>query len=77
MTIKEVEPAHDGKWFFGQGNWGKIKEHEVFDLSLQMQSFIENKRGTLNEAGIETAKQFSWKNTARKIIDKCQHLIEK
>ena len=77
VTIKEVEPAHDGKWFFGQGNWGKIKEHEVFDLSLQMQSFIENKRGTLNEAGIETAKQFSWKNTARKIIDKCQHLIEK
>jgi len=68
VPIKDTEPAFDGKWFFGQGNWAKISDHEVFDLSMKMQNFILNKRGTANEAGIETAKQFSWSNTAREIL---------
>ena len=69
VTIKDVEPAHDGKWFFGQGNWAKISEHEIFDLSIKMQKFIENKKGTLNEAGIETAQRFSWTNSASRILE--------
>ena len=68
VTIKEVEPAFDGKWFFGQGNWAKIGEHQMLDLNMKMQRFIFDKKGTLNESGIETAKTFSWQNTARKIL---------
>ena len=68
VPIKEVEPAYDGKWFFGQGNWAKIGEHQIFDLGLKMQHFIENRKGTVNQAGIETAKSFSWKNSAEEII---------
>jgi len=70
VSIKDVEPAIDEKWFFGQGNWAKIGEHEVFDLAVKMQRFITDKKGTLNEDGIETAKQFSWNKTAKGIINK-------
>ena len=69
VTIKNKEPAHDGKWFFGQGNWAKISEREIFDLAIKMRSFVTDSKGTTNEAGVETAREFSWNNTARKIID--------
>ena len=70
VTISDVEPAFDGKWFFGQGNWAKMGAHEESDLYMKMMKFILDKKKTLNEAGIETAKKFSWQNTAREII-KC------
>ena len=72
IEIKETEPAFDGKWFFGQGNWAKIGEHEVFDLSVKMRDFILNKKGTANEQGIKTAKEFSWDNTAELIYKNVQ-----
>ena len=68
VAIKDVEPAFDGKWFFGQGNWAKFSAHEEMDLYMKMMKFILNKKGTVNEAGIETARQFSWENTAEKIL---------
>lgn len=68
VTISDVEPAFDGKWFFGQGNWAKIGSHEEMDLYMKMMKFILDKKGTSNQAGIETAKKFSWENTAEKIL---------
>ena len=70
VSISDVEPAFDGKWFFGQGNWAKIGAHEEMDLYMKMMKYILNKKGTVNQAGIETAKRFSWQNTAREMI-KC------
>jgi glycosyltransferase involved in cell wall biosynthesis len=68
VPIKEVEPAYDGKWFFQQGNWAKIDAHVEMDLYMKMMRFILDYKGTLNEAGIETARNFSWSNTCEKII---------
>ena len=68
VSIEDTEPAFDGKWFFNQGNWAKITEHQIFDINTKMQNFILNRKGTLNEAGIETAKKFSWTNTAKEIL---------
>jgi glycosyltransferase involved in cell wall biosynthesis len=70
VSISDVEPAFDGKWFFGQGNWAKIDAHEEMDLYMKMMKYILDKKGTVNQAGIETARKFSWQNTAREII-KC------
>lgn len=70
VSISDVEPAFDGKWFFGQGNWAKIGAHEEMDLYMKMMKYILDKKGTVNLAGVETAKKFSWQNTAREII-KC------
>ena len=70
VSISDVEPAFDGKWFFGQGNWAKIGAHEEMDLYMKMMKFTLDKKGTVNQAGIETARTFSWQNTAREMI-KC------
>jgi len=69
VTISDVEPAFDGKWFFGQGNWAKMGDHEQHDLYMKMMKYILDKKDTLNEAGIETAKKFSWENTANRIVE--------
>jgi glycosyltransferase involved in cell wall biosynthesis len=68
VTVSDVEPAFDGKWFFGQGNWAKMGDHEQHDLYMKMMKYILDKKGTLNQAGIDTAKSFSWDNTADRII---------
>jgi glycosyltransferase involved in cell wall biosynthesis len=69
VEIKEVEPAFDNKWFFGQGNWAKIDSHVEMDLYMKMMRFILDKKNTINQAGIETANKFTWKNTAEKILN--------
>ena len=70
VPITDVESAFDGKWFFGQGNWGKIDDEEVNLLTQEMNLFAETYKGQQNTAGIETARKFSWQNTAKEII-KC------
>jgi glycosyltransferase involved in cell wall biosynthesis len=70
IPIKDVESAFDGKWFFGQGNWAKIDDEEVNLLTQEMNLFAETYKGQQNTHGIETAKKFSWQNTAREMI-KC------
>ena len=70
LPISDVEPAFDNKWFFGQGNWAKIDESEVEMLVKLMQRFIKLGKGKLNQTGIETAKKFSWQNTAKEMV-KC------
>ena len=70
IPISATEPAFDGKWFFGQGNWAAINAYEIESLVKNMQNVAENYNGDVNEAGIQTAKTFSWQNTAREII-KC------
>lgn len=70
VWITDIEPAFDNKWFFGQGNWAKIGAHEEMDLYMKMMRYILDKKGTVNPAGIETAKRFSWQNTAKEIV-KC------
>ena len=70
LPISDVEPAFDNKWFFGQGNWGKIDDTEVDMLTKLMQRFIKLSKGKVNTSGIETARKFSWQNTAKEII-KC------
>ena len=69
VTISDVEPAFDGKWFFGQGNWAKIGPHEEMDLYMKMMKFILDKKGTVNTAGVQTAQKFSWDNTAEVILN--------
>ena len=69
LSIEGLEPAYDGKWFFGQGHWAKIGEKEVEILESLMEDFhVNNKKEHLNTAGIETATNFSWDNSAKKII---------
>ena len=66
IPISDKTPAFDGKWFFGQGNWAKIGDNEKSTLYKLMEDFINER--TFNSDGVETAKKFSWKNSAEKIL---------
>ena len=69
VSIRDVEPAFDNKWFFGQGNWANLDETAINELQTQMEKFIQNHDGGLNLKGIETARQFNWDNTANGILN--------
>lgn len=65
VETPNMEPAYDGIWFHGHGNWHQI------DKAAQDQ-FKQHLRGCLslktNEAGIETSKQFTWERTAQCLL---------
>lgn len=69
IEIQNTEPAFDGKWFFNQGNWAKIGDKEVDNLTNLMKLAVAQDCCEVNIAGIETAKKFSWDNTAMKILN--------
>lgn len=72
VDIDSVEPAYDGKWFFEQGNWASINEKQKNQV-LDYMHDIYNKFCTFgvptNTSGLETAKNFSWRNSAKQIYD--------
>lgn len=72
IPIKDTETAYDGKWFHGQGNWAKIDDNAKGRAISHMRKIHDlniNGNLTINNDGIKTAKEFSWKNTARRILD--------
>jgi branched-subunit amino acid aminotransferase/4-amino-4-deoxychorismate lyase len=72
IPIEETETAYDGKWFHGQGNWARIDNRAKNIAIKYMQNIHElniTNSLTVNEYGITTAKNFSWKNTGRKILN--------
>jgi glycosyltransferase involved in cell wall biosynthesis len=72
IPIESTEPAHDGIWFFGQGEWANLGHLQQYSLIKSMRKIHTLKQeGSLglNIEGINTAKQFSWENTARAILD--------
>ena len=72
IHIDELEEANDGIWFKGQGKWASINNNAMGQLIEHMQSIHCSKKSgneVSNKAGIETAKHFSWKNTAKRIIN--------
>jgi glycosyltransferase involved in cell wall biosynthesis len=71
ITIDDVEIAYDGKWFHGQGEWARIGSSQIEQISKHMRMIYEKKQAQqdiTNYAGLETAKTFSWDNTAQKIM---------
>jgi|TARA_R100000808_G_scaffold2804_3_gene10578 glycosyltransferase involved in cell wall biosynthesis len=72
IECDELEDAHDGKWFNGQGQWAKIDEKQIDMIAAYMRDIHALKQSGLlekNIAGIETAQKFSWENSAQAILD--------
>jgi len=72
VPITATESAFDGKWFFNQGNWAAINEFEIDILVRNMKNIASKYNGEQNEAGIETARQFTWEKTASDILKSIQ-----
>ena len=72
VETTELEEAHDGKWFRGQGQWAKLEEAQITQIADHMKKVHEDKKKdnlNINQAGVDTAKKFSWENSARKILE--------
>jgi glycosyltransferase involved in cell wall biosynthesis len=72
IDIRNVEPALDGIWFKGQGEWAEIDDIAYNQLVDYMRLIHEQKQKghcLLNTAGIETAKKFTWENTVKAIVE--------
>ena len=70
VEVTEMEDAKDGKWFHGQGQWAHLGESQIDQLVEHMQAIHKLKQEdnlNVNQAGIDTAKKFSWSNTAKEI----------
>lgn len=74
----DVEPAYDGVWFNGQGNWAKITEEHIatiaqymrmVDMAKKCNQGMRGQKDLVNYAGIETAKEYSWENSTKKLIE--------
>lgn len=73
IKVNEVEEAFDGKWFHGQGNWAKLTDEHINELADAMAHVHARKSMSdiTNHSGIETARKFSWENTALTIGNFC------
>jgi glycosyltransferase involved in cell wall biosynthesis len=67
INIDKLEPAYDGKWFFGNGNWAHIGQKQMDQAIEYMRSVVRENVRT-NEEGVKTGQKFSWNNTAQQII---------
>lgn len=70
INIQNHEPAEDGKFFNGSGYWAKL-DADVFEQAIQHMRYVYKNNIKTNLAGLETAKQLTWQNTATKL----KHII--
>lgn len=68
VDIDELEPAVDGIWFHGDGNWAKIDPKQEMQFVEYMRHCYKNRINS-NPEGRKTAEQLTWKNTTQQIIE--------
>lgn len=71
IDINGLESAYDGIWFKNQGMWASIGQSEKNQIINHMRLIHDLKQQNklpINEAGIETGKNFTWKNSVEKLI---------
>lgn len=67
VNICDKELAYDGKWFHGKcGSWAKINQDTKDALVEHMRHVHKNKE--LNTHGILTGQNFTWHNSAQKMV---------
>ena len=63
VDIDTLEPAFDGKWFHGTGEWAYIGTKQINDFIDKMRFCYDNKI-TINNGGYD----FSWDGSTKKLI---------
>jgi glycosyltransferase involved in cell wall biosynthesis len=72
VDVDNLEPAIDGKWFHGDvGRWASLGDKQVDQIAEYM-VHVHNNSIKTNKNGVETAKKFTWANSARKIKEALQ-----
>ena len=66
IDVDKTEPAEDGIWFTGQGNWAKLGVSQIEQTIEHMRYVYKNDIRT-NPNGLKTAQKYTWQNTADEI----------
>lgn len=73
VNIDSNELAFDGQWFHGKcGSWANISQNQKDQIIVHMRKFHEMKQENhkiTNIHGRNTAEQFTWDNSSKKIIE--------
>lgn len=72
LSIENLEVAYDGIWFHNQGYWAEITKDTICQCINSMRLVHDQKqKGKLkiNKSGLDTAEEFSWTNTTKRICD--------
>lgn len=75
IDIDSKEPAHDGKWFFGQGNWASIQQEQINKAVEYMLKICDHRKSEeeqickIVDNSIKTAQKFSWDFSAERILN--------
>ena len=78
IDLPELETAYDGVFFNGQGDWHKIEDKHIDQISKHMKTVHiakQSKRLKQNEEGIKTAKEFTWAKSAEKIVKVLEKIL--
>lgn len=67
LDVTGMELAKDGKWFHGQGEWCVFSVDQLVSHMRDVHDAKQSGKLSLNDAGIETAKNLSWTNTVKRI----------
>lgn len=63
VDVNEIEPANDGKWFHGFGNWAKLGQRQL-EQTVEYMRYVYKNNINNNSEGLKTAKFYSWSRTA-------------
>jgi len=72
VEISHLEDAHDGRWFFGHGQWAALGDDQIEQIVSFMREIHAQRQehgSVVNQAGIDTAERFSWDDTAKSILN--------
>jgi glycosyltransferase involved in cell wall biosynthesis len=75
IEVSGLEPAIDGKWFDGAGEWAHLGESQEEQLIENLRAVFRSHQEsgpTTNVAGVNTAEKFSWTHTATKLLEVIQ-----
>lgn len=70
INIDKLETAEDGVFFHSQGEWAHLGKPQMEQTVTYLRGIYDSFHTTgieENKAGIETAKNFSWENSASKL----------
>ena len=71
VHIDEIEPQPVGEWNSGTGNWGTLGRNQMEQMVDHLREVHRlRQEGSLrrNDAGVATAKEFTWSRTAKAVL---------
>jgi glycosyltransferase involved in cell wall biosynthesis len=69
LDVTGMEPAVDGKWFNGQGDWATFDNNQLVEHMKNIHRKKQSGELGLNIEGIQTVKNLTWSNTVDNIIE--------